>query len=477
MAVDQNLFAARRLGFGLKIGDDLPAPPRDWAMEQVRSIPKLDFYGQDGTSIAAKLPAGAVFVDYPQSCISFGQNDALGHQLQSQRRPENEFWPIYAKFWKVPQWSAALATTLSAVNGPSPVFERFWQFWCNHFTASVTTLHGNAFYGAHIQTIRSAMTGSFADMLFQAVGNPAILYYLDNIYSVGPHSQLGRKFSLNENLGRELLELYSVSPEAGYTQQDVIESAMILTGWTFSSGPQYQKAAVYYPGAKPGLLFDRGFHEPGPRKVMGKTYAAANTDGRQLKELTADLGVHPSAAKFIATKLTRAFVADNPPQDSIDRIAQVFASTKGNLVAVHSAVIDEALTVGAKYAKFTKPSLWLQQVHKALGIMPNLDVPTAEHLLYGLPAIYDDLGEPFGAPPQPNGWPDTEADWLSKAMLDRRVRYISNLPRVTFSSGEFGDYVDRLAGPESLLSTSVKRAQSEWWASILLFVSPQFLRV
>lgn len=477
--MDANLFAARRLGSGLKIGEALPAPPREWAMEQLRSIPKLDFYGQDGGSFADALPPEAQLVDYPTACLWFGAEEAAERQLDKKRAPEPERWSVYAKYLQIPHWAATMATTCSAINGPSPVFERFWQFWCNHFCASTVGIHLRPLIGAHIQTIRAAMTGSFENLLYEAVNNPAIVYYLDNVYSVGPHSGQGRRFSLNENLGRELLELYTVSPAAGYTQKDVIECALILTGWTFSAGPKYRKSANYFRGAKPGRVFNRSMHEPGSRTVMGKTYRAANRTGAQLKALIADLAAHPSTAKFIATKLVRAFVADDPPQDSVDRVAATFTSTKGDLVAVHSAVVDEALTVGPHHGKFAKPSIWLQQAHRTLDVMPTIEMPSARHLKNGLVAVYDDLGEPFAAQPQPNGWPDTEADWLSKAMLDRRVRYANTiaLHSKPLKPEQIGAYVDRLMGPESTVGTRIKRAQTAKEALIMLLVSPQFLRI
>jgi uncharacterized protein (DUF1800 family) len=188
--------------------------------------------------------------------------------------------------------------------------------------------------------------------------------------------------------------------------------------------------------------------------------------------------VHPSTAKFISTKLVRAFIADDPPADSVSRIAEVFMQSKGDLIAIHSAVIEEVLAVGQNYAKFTKPSVWMQMAHRTLGIMPTVRTPSAEHSKAGLRAIFTDLGEEFCSPPQPNGWPDTEADWLSIAMLDRRVRYAKLIGSVAsaFKPEELGAYVDRLAGAESTTAIDVKRADTLQNAVIMLLVSPQFLR-
>src|SRR5690349_19925519 len=88
MTIDPNLFAARRIGFGLKVGDDLPAPPREWAMEQVRSIPKLDFYNRDGSSLAATIPADAALTDYLAACIRFGEQQYTEDSIRDKRSPD-----------------------------------------------------------------------------------------------------------------------------------------------------------------------------------------------------------------------------------------------------------------------------------------------------------------------------------------------------------------------------------------------------
>lgn len=478
MMVDEELFAARRLGFGLRLGEALPAPPREWAVDQLRSVPKIDFYDLDGTSIV-DVPDAAKLLDYPQSCIKFGEQDAAETKLNKSQAGDHDFWKMYAEYWQIPEWGAVLATTLTAINGPSPVFERFFQFWCNHFTASTTTGHGKALIGAHIQAIRNAMTGSFEQMLSAAVINPATIYYLDAVYSAGPHSKAGKKFSLNENLGRELLELYSVSPAAGYTQADVIESALVLTGWALSSGPKYPKAGMYFKGAQPGLVFNPWSHEPGKRTVMGKTYKADDKRGSQIYALVEDLAAHPSTATFIAGKLARAFVADDPPDDTVGRIAAAFTDSKGDLVTVHTAVIDEALTTGTRFQKFARPSIWIQQSYRTFGSLPTLTAPSAEHLSDGMTALYRDLGEmPFG-PPQPNGWPDTEADWLSQAMLDRRMRHASTVANGVRARDvrELKAYVDRLAGADSPLAKACADVPDSFDVGVMLLASPQFLRV
>ena len=147
------------------------------------------------------------------------------------------------------------------------------MFWCNHFTVSTAATNNVLFYGPHIRALRACMTGSFTAMAQAAVLNPAMSLYLDNARSKGPHSQAGLKGygTLNENLGREIMELHTMSSAGGYSQADVTQAALALTGWRFFSGdhtdPGHPPA-----GVKPGIFFDAFSHEPGSRSILGRSY-------------------------------------------------------------------------------------------------------------------------------------------------------------------------------------------------------------
>ena len=502
MAVDQNLFFARRLGFGLAPGENLPVPPRDWAMEQVRSIPPLDFIGKDGASVFDQLKApveldGLIrsndpsvlkpFADFSEACkmweryrATFDKLMAAGKKMPPDQYDRLEYEEIVYPYMFIPRWRDCLRKTLTAVNGKSPVFERFWMFWNNHFTVSTTEAEIKLYYGPHITNIRRRMTGSFADMLFDAIANPAMLLYLSNDMSVGPHSRKAHdpnadNRDLNENLGRELLELHTVSPAAGYSQKDVTEAAMIFTGWQQYAGPATQgklPASVPY-----GAYFFAPAHEPGPHTVMGKTYKPRGKGDNQLHDLIGDLAVHPETVKHLSLKLARHFIADAPPQDCVDRIARKFAESSGDLVAIHSAVIDEVLALATTYPKLTTPENWLVQAYKLSGADIPLSPPRGGSELISW--VFKELGQSFDECPQPNGWSDRKGDWLSKEMLDRRVReaYRIGTASAAFSNDELADYASRLAGADSPLVLLVRRAELRGVAFGLLMASPQFLKM
>lgn len=485
MAVDENSFFARRLGFGLRPGATLPAAPREWGVEQIKSIPPLDFYGKDGKSLIAKLPPTAKpLTDFEQACREWEVYDTQDEKAANEARDMSGeasdhyiFERVVFPYMHIPRWRDCLEKTLTAVNGPSPVFERFWMFWLNHFTVSTPDANIKLFYGPHTRNIRNRMTGRFEDMLIDAILNPAMLVYLDNWLSTGPNSEHGKSGdeSLNENLARELLELHTMSSAGGYTQKDVIETALVLTGWQFYAGARTHGKAM--PGVPYGTYFHMEKHEPGTRTVLGKKYAPKNDGGNQAPDLLRDLAAHPATAKHISWKLARHFIADQPPADSVERIRAAWVKSNGDLIAIHTAVIDEVLTKASDNPKFMTPENWLLQSFVVTGVPPPLGQP-----IWGREEIhwtFKELGQAYDECPQPNGWSDLQQDWISKEMLDRRIRYAYHLGRqIGGDAAEaLKDYSVQLAGKKSDLAKQVARAESAADATAFLLVSPQFLKI
>lgn len=379
----------------------------------------------------------------------------------------------------VPRWRDCLVKTLTAVNGPSPVFERFWWFWCNHFTVSTTEAEIKLFYGPHTRNIRNRMTGKFTDLLQDAILNPGMLVYLDNHLSTGPNSFSGKRDdgNLNENLAREVFELHTMSPAGGYTQKDVIEAALALTGWQFYAGiPTHGE---HIKGAKYGVWFQKERHEPGSRTIMGKVYKPKDKGRNQAIELLADLAQHPETARHLSWKLARHFLSDDPPAASVDRIHQAWIDSDGDLIAIHTAVIDEVVAVATADAKFTTPENWLTQAFRTTGVAVPLTRPYPGTGEYWIDALFKELGQAYDQCPQPNGYPDTLADWISKETLDRRVRLAYFFGQKIDGARAEGlkTFASRLAGEGSDLALKVARAGSKMEATTLLLSSPQFLKI
>jgi uncharacterized protein (DUF1800 family) len=484
MAFDEELFFARRLGLGLKQGETISGDVRNWAVEQFNSIPKLDFYGPDGRSISSLPPEAKPSPNFNQACreweIYKNDEDKVFKEMRAmsgREADEYNYKALVQPYQEIPRWRDCLGKTLTALHGPSPVFERFWMFWLNHFTVSTTEANIKQFYGPHTRNIRNRMIGNFSDLLIDAILNPAMLVYLDNHLSTGPNSPQGRsgRESLNENLAREVLELHTMSPAAGFTQRDVGEAALVLTGWQFYSGAQTHGRRL--KGVPYGTYFHWEKHEPGTRKVFGKTYKPVERGKGQAPAMLRDLAASPQTAQFLSWKLARHFIADVPPEDSVDRIRTAWMDSKGELVVIYGAVIDEVLKKALDNPKFATPENWLLQSYRVTGVEPPFAKPS-----YGIDSIdvtFKELGQAYDECPQPNGWSDTKKDWISKELLDRRLRYSFGLGRrIKNEKVEFlKDFSSRLGGVDSTVALMVARAETAAKATAYLLSSPQFLRI
>jgi uncharacterized protein (DUF1800 family) len=200
--------------------------------------------------------------------------------------------------------------------------ERLVWFWSNHFCISADKIRSMS--GAYErEAIRPHVLGRFADMLLAVESHPAMLFFLDNLGSMGANSTAGinRSRGLNENLARETLELHTLGVRSGYTQDDVIGLSNAFTGWTLvPPGDNPEHGGEY--------TFNPRLHEPGAQKVLGKLYEAE--DAEQARAVLRDLAVHPATATYLATKLASHFIADTPPKALVERMAKSFLDSSGD---------------------------------------------------------------------------------------------------------------------------------------------------
>ncbi|MGH8199948.1 MAG: DUF1800 domain-containing protein [Steroidobacteraceae bacterium] len=233
------------------------------------------------------------------------------------------------------------------------------QFWANHFAVSADKSVLAALAGSYErEAIRPYVLGNFNDMLLATERHPAMLLYLDNQLSMGPDSRAARniarrnpdrKSGINENLARETMELHTVGVEGGYTQTDVTVFSEVLTGWSIA-GPDGWRT-----GAQPGtFLFRAAMHEPGAKVVLGRRYPDSGYD--QGVAVLHGLASRPATARFIATKLARHFIADEPPAPAVERMAAAFAASGGDLPTVYRALIASPEAWEHPAAKFKTPS-------------------------------------------------------------------------------------------------------------------------
>lgn len=487
MVADETVFFMRRLGLGLRPDENPPGSIRDWAAAQLSEIPPLDFYGYTpGDDIRSLLADDAdPLVDFEAACKVWEEYrkaqdhlDQAGGAMSTDDYDALANETVWTPYMDIPRWRDCLVKTLTAVNGPSPVFERFWWFWCNHFTVSTTEGEIKLFYGPHTRNIRNRMTGTFAEMLHDAILNPAMLVYLDNWLSTGPNSVDGKRDdgNLNENLARELFELHTMSPTGGYTQEDVVEAALALTGWQFYAGAATHGKRV--DGATYGTYFHRYRHEPGSRTILGKTYKSKDKGASQAPELIADLAVHPKTLEYLSFKLARHFIADEPPAKAVEKIRAAWEASNGSMVAIHLAVVDAVLEYAPGTQKFTTPENWITQCFRVTGVPLSLTRPwNSDGEEFWITAIFKELGQPYDQCPQPNGYSDLTGDWISKEALDRRLRLALFFGRHIGSDRAkwIERYAALVAGSDSTLAQSVVGV-SRGLSTPMLLISPQFLK-
>ena len=396
----RTIQALVRFGLGRRSGEPLPAEPADWLRLQLR--------GPDPTRLAVPPSAAAALTAVRQD-----RED----KLPAGRRRIDLLFRQDATF--------ALANALTT---PTPFRERLVWFWTNHFTISARQGYCAALAGAFVaEAIRPHVTGQFADMLLAVMRHPAMLLYLDNTGSVGPGSPVGMRnhSGLNENLARECLELHTVSPAAGYTQADVTSFARILTGWSIDLRAE-----------PPGFRFRPFTHEPGEQNLMGRRFPPGEAGGVAALRFLAG---HPATHRFLAGKLVRHFVADDPPAEAVRRIEGVLRDTRGDLGAAAAALVDleGAWQPGTKLR--TPLDFVVASLRAVDAPLPDADRPDLLPVLAG-------LGQPMWGAPQPNGWPDTAMDWAGSAAMLRRIDWAFGLAgRV--SAPDPADMAEAMLGP------------------------------
>jgi uncharacterized protein (DUF1800 family) len=354
--------------------------------------------------------------------------------------------------------SEAKARYSAAINADIGFVERLVWFWSNHFCVNFdSTVMAGAY---EREAIRPHVLGRFADMLLAAESHPAMLLYLDNASSIGPNSVAGinRNRGLNENLARETLELHTLGVRTVYAQADVTNFAKVITGWTILP-------TVDNPDHGGEFVFNRRLHEPAPQTLIGKTYP--DTGVEQGRSVLLDLARHPSTARHVAVKLTRHFIADDPPPALVERLTQRFLDTGGDLKEVAKTLVSAPESWSGEQAKIKRPGEWIVAQRRATGTQGQIE------RMMGAQAL---LGEPLWRPPAPKGFPDDNATWLDGLAL-----------RLA-SANAFAQRVGPNVDPQAVLETAlgplaseetrltVARAESKQQALAFVVMAPEFQR-
>jgi uncharacterized protein (DUF1800 family) len=329
------------------------------------------------------------------------------------------------------------------------------DFWMNHFNVFAPKGLDRVLVTSYERdVVRPRIWGRFEDLLMATAKSPAMLFYLDNARSRGG--------ALNENYAREIMELHTLGVDGGYTQKDVTELARVLTGWTIAREGQ-------------GFIFRPAFHDRGAKSVLGSRIAAGGgvEEGETMIRL---LARHPATAHRIAYKLCQRFIADEPPASAVDRVAQTFLASRGDLRQTVKAVIDSAEFRDPKYfrAKVKTPFEYAVSAVRAVGGELIDPLPLARQL--------QQMGEGLYLSQPPTGYSDTAQAWVSTGGLMARLNFAlalasNKLPGVRVDAAPFVQTA--LSGGD--LSVDTRKTIKEQNADVptvagLILGSPEFQR-
>jgi uncharacterized protein (DUF1800 family) len=323
---------------------------------------------------------------------------------------------------------------LRAIYSNRQLEEVLTDFWYNHFNVYLDKGADRYMVTAYERdVIRPHVLGKFKDLLLATAQSPAMLFYLDNWESAGDPGTLGmmpglgrgmlpgpgrgpvppnqRRQGLNENYGRELMELHTLGVDGGYTQQDVTEVAKCFTGWT-----------IRQPQQGGGFFFNPRLHDRSEKHVLGVTIPAGGgiEDGLKVIDL---LAKHPATAKFIAKSIAIRFVSDEPPEDLVAKMAATFTKTDGDLREVMRTMLgaDEFWAASNFRAKLKSP---LEMVVSAVRAV-NGDVDSATQMA----GLMNTLGQPLYRKVEPTGYTNRGGDWMNSASLLARMNFATALAR------------------------------------------------
>jgi uncharacterized protein (DUF1800 family) len=456
---EATMHALNRLAFGPRPGDLQRVKQmglEKWVQQQLHPE-KVDDRALDERLRqypAVSMSAEALYAKYPPPGQQAKKLALTQEQLKQQQANQGEMKNRPQEI--VLELSEAKITR--AVYSERQLQEVMADFWFNHFNVFAGKGADRWMLPSYERdTIRSHTLGKFHDLLYATAKSPAMLFYLDNWLSVDPKAfeqqsaalqarrqrfqrifggdpnsimvvrpnpnrpgfptpqngrppgqgqaqNLPQRRGLNENYGRELMELHTLGVDGGYTQQDVTQAALALTGWTMRA-----------PRRDPEFEFENKFHGGDPKIVLGKTiHAGGIKDGEELLDMLAQ---HPSTATFISTKLARRFVSDTPPPALVERMAATFQRTNGDIREMMKTMIysPEFWSRAAYRAKIKSP---FELVVSALRV-------TGADLAEALPAVRwtAQIGEPLYGCQPPTGYKDTADAWVNSGALLNRMNF------------------------------------------------------
>ena len=456
-------IAAHRFGLGERALQPLAGDPQGWLLQQI---------GPADPARGEGLPStrdGLLLIAAEREKRQQARNPPPGMTAEQ----------LLAGHYRESTIADARSHLLTPALTTRPFSERLQLFWVNHFTVSLLKGSTRGLVGAFERdAIRPHTAGSFEALLTASTTHPAMLRYLDNVQSAGPHSRVvarehvraqragetPRVTGINENLAREILELHTLGaasgrggPSSAYSQADVTAFAAVLTGWR-----------VGQDGAQVDVPYDPNWHEPGTKTVFGKRYPEGPD---ALRAVLRDLALHPATARFVSTKLARHFVADEPPAALVERLTATWLRTDGDMPSVYRELVRSPEAWSPAQRKLKTPEEFAISSVRLLDLDARI-FDRGDGLGIGV------LGQRILAAPSPAGWSDRADDWLGPDALWKRVEWS------TRTAERLGRRIDARAlaaaslGPLLGESTriQIERASDGPQALALLLMAPEFQR-
>jgi len=468
------VIATSRFGYGAIENELLLAnkSPKSWLIKQLSQQPAVTF--------DEKLPHSndvfAQLFEYRKLKRAQKKAQTKDMSLAEDKKIKNPARKFLIQF--------SADTLMQAIQSNHSLNWRLLDFFSNHFsvTAAGPVMAGIA-PTLEREAIAPNLLGNFEDILLSVTQHPAMLIYLNNEKSFGPHSRLGKRgLGLNENLAREILELHTLGVNSGYQQSDVIALAKGITGWSVAR-PKRNEGQ--------GFVYRVNGHEPGSFTLLGKSYSAKNQ--QQGINMLKDLANHPKTARHLCYKLAHHFISDTPSEKLLAQLTRRWMATKGNIKEVMITLINSDEAWQAQKQKFKSPREFFISSLRALNIndaTPYLSgkknnsvkndrmhkkthrKPTSRKLINTL----TELGQrPFNAG-SPAGYSDKQEDWDGSSALMAKIDWIANLASKMNSNAEtilnntLGDTASELT------YNMVLRAESREKALTLLLMSPELVR-
>ncbi len=297
--------------------------------------------------------------------------------------------------------------------------ERLVRFWADHFTVKgkkSVMRHAVATYVE--DAIRPNITGKFSGLLKAAIFHPMMLFYLDQVNSVGPKSVAAVRNSgrgVNENLAREVLELHTLGVDGAYTQKDISELAKLFAGMTYRR--------------KGGFTYAPKMAEPGPETVLGKPYGGYIQDLFHITDFLDDLAVHPDTAHHLARKLVVHFVSDAPDSALVDHVAAAYQDSGGDLMVMYRAMLTHDAAWAVPAVKIKQPVDFVISSLRALGVKEaSITALNWKKMRTLVIAPMGLMGQMWENPVGPDGWAEEAEHWITPQGLAARIQWAMTVP-------------------------------------------------